>query len=148
MNHKIDLKTNHKILLYWGKNAKAQGQVLIIMPTTEDLANKSAASFPPSPPTTSRQRRPLPHTVSSARQRRSHGHNLDADPPPPPPPTPSKQCSRHLSDWPVCLRLQEEPSDGVCDRCLSGTMHLVCMHMHAPSLRAADRDGCLHVRAL
>lgn len=130
---------------------KAQGQVIIIiiMPKTEDLANKSAASFPPfhSPPTSSGQRRPLPHAVSSARQRRSHGHNLDAVPPPPPR-NPSKQCSRHLSDWPVCLRLQEEPSDGVCDRCLSGTMHLVCIHVRAPSLRAADRDGCLHVQAL
>lgn len=142
MNYKINLKTNHKILLHWGKNAKAQGQVIIILPKTEDLANKSVASFPPFTPhrftaatsLTSHRLVSPPETLSWSQSRCR--------------PTPSKQCSRHLSDWPVCLRLQEEPSDGVCDRCLSGTMHLVCIHVRAPSLRAADRDGCLHVQAL
>lgn len=135
---------------------QAQGQVIITIPESEDLENKSAASFlkrldGPPLPTPSRQRHPLPHTVLPARQRHSLSHNLDADPPPhthtPIPrarPTPSKQCSHHLSGWPVCLRLQEEPSDGVCDRCLSGTMHLLCIHVctRLSCVRLIEMDAC------
>lgn len=60
-----------------------------------------------------------------------------------PPPQP-KQCSHHLSDCPFCLRLQEEPSDGVRDRCLSGTMHLLCIHVCARPrcVRLIEMDAC------
>lgn len=145
---------------------QAQGQVIITIPESEDLENKSAASFLKrldGPPlclfSIIPAIRPLPlqdsdilyltpccqhardtHLVTILMQTPPHTHT----PIPRARPTPSKQCSHHLSGWPVCLRLQEEPSDGVCDRCLSGTMHLLCIHVctRLSCVRLIEMDAC------
>lgn len=145
MNHKINLRTIHKIILYWGKNAKAQGQVVIIMPKTEDLANKSAASFPPfTPPPhlfraetslTSRRLVSPPETLSWSQS--------GCSPLPAPPPT-------HLNNAVVIC--QTGPSVCVCRRsrvmaCVIGVCQGQCIWCAFTSarprcVRLIEMDAC------